>query len=75
MDNATIVEDGGTATATVTVTLDPAPSSAVTVNLTRSGSATIGASNDYSQSGLTVGTDPAYSIVVASLAPPLQRSI
>ncbi|MGV0005657.1 MAG: inverse autotransporter beta domain-containing protein [Candidatus Porifericomitaceae bacterium WSBS_2022_MAG_OTU9] len=58
------IAEAGTTSTTVTVALDPAPTTAVTVNLTRSGTATI--VTDYSQTGLTAGTDPAYSIVVSA---------
>ena len=61
---ASIAEDGGSST--LTVTLNVAPASDVTVNLTRSGAATIGSGNDYTQSGLTANTDPSYTLTVSA---------
>ena len=55
---------GSGRSATVTVALDQAaPSGGVTVNLMRGGTATL--TDDYTQSGLTVTTDPAYTLAIA----------
>ena len=59
---ANIAENGGTSI--LTVTLNAAPTTATTVTLTRSGTATIGTGNDYTQSGLTAGTAPSYTLTV-----------
>ena len=58
---ATVLENGGVIA--FTVVASPAPSEDITVNLTRSGTATQG--DDYSLSGLA-GTDPNYTLTVGT---------
>ena len=69
VDSATMAEAAPGNTAIVTVSLNgAAPTGGITVNLSRSGSATMGGGNDYTVSGITSGNDPDYTVTVVAAA-------